>query len=224
MTCLETYEHEGITVKIYPDEHSHGDNGCREWSNLGVMYWWHPDYTLGGSQDEEFHRGDHDTMWDAFWHLVTEESAVAIAPLFLLDHSGISIRTGAFWLRGEDGIVDLKATRRFMGDEAGWDTTMCGFIYTTKAKQEEIGTDDQYVVQCLEEEIKLLDREFTGDVYGYVLDLPEGLEFAGDSCWGFYGIEDVKEQANEAAEGAAEELNREKNEARYWAERDTVTV
>jgi hypothetical protein len=90
--CIETIEmSHGIVVKLYPDD---SEDSPREWSNLGRMYWWHPDYRLGGKEDEPFDQSDHASMEDAARYLFTERKATCVLPLFLLDHSGISIRTG----------------------------------------------------------------------------------------------------------------------------------
>ena len=43
----------------------------------------------------------------------------------------------------------------------------------------------------------MYDQYLTGQVYGYVVEDQERNRL--DSCWGFYGIEDVKAEAKQAA-------------------------
>jgi hypothetical protein len=199
--CIETIEmSHGIVVKIHPDD---SPDSPREWSNLGRMYWWHPDYTLGGDEDEEFDQSDHASMEDAARYLFTERKATCVLPLFLLDHSGISIRTGPRISKEFSTPRDLDSRDRFIGDAAGWDTTMVGFIYTTAELQEEIGTSDEHVEEALRGEIRALDQRFTGDVYGYVVEDEDGEHL--DSCWGFYGMDDVRSEGKSAAEHYVDE-------------------
>jgi hypothetical protein len=102
-------------------------------------------------------------------------------PLFLLDHSGITMSTGSFscpWDSGQVGfiyvrIADVKA-------EYGWKVL-------TKARRERI---EQY----LRNEVKTYDDYLTGQVYGYTVERhvsgPEW--FLEESCWGFYGDDPVE--------------------------------
>ena len=47
--------------------------------------------------------------------------------------------------------------------------------------------------ECLEAEVKTYNQYLEGDVYGYMIKTEDCDEV--DSCWGFYGFEEVKEQA-----------------------------
>lgn len=124
------------------------------------------------------------------------EKHYVMLPLFLYDHSGITMSTGAFSCR--------------------WDSGQVGWIYTTLEKVREMYkgcTGDQAayatatkwtpelraeMVKRLESEVEIYDQYLTGDIYGYVIEDDDGNDL--DSCWGFYGIDEVKEQANEMAD------------------------
>lgn len=220
MEAFETFEHAGLTVELHFDTEPESP---REWSNLGVMYCWHPDYTLG---DEQFGRGDHESMEDVISYLFRERKAKVVLPLFLYDHSGISMRASAPIARDHSTLRDLQATDRFMGDSAGWDTSHVGFIYTNDELQEEIGTPDELLAEVLASEVSTYDDYLTGQVYGYIVKGEDGedLDTLDDSCWGFYGLEDVRSEGKSAAEHCAKEIERENIEAAYWRARGVVTA
>ena len=107
-----------------------------------------------------------------------------ILPLYLYDHSGLSISTGSF--------------------SCPWDSGQVGFIYVSRAlAAEEYGAktfpelrykdDEVHEFQSLDElaeyyltgEVETYDQYLRGDVYGFVLRGEDGEE--EDSCWGFYG-------------------------------------
>lgn len=95
---------------------------------------------------------------------------VMILPLFLYDHSGITISTGRFscpWDSGQVGYIYI--TRERMLKE--WSAKK--LTKKLKAKAYEI----------MESEVHEYDHFLTGNVYGYQV---EG-ELCDDSCWGFYG-------------------------------------
>jgi hypothetical protein len=112
-------------------------------------------------------------------------------PLYLYDHSGITMSTGSFscpWDSGQVGfiyvrIADVKA-------EYGWKVL-------TKARRERI---EEY----LRNEVRTYDDYLTGNVYGFVieeLDNATGEWEQVDSCWGFYGDDPVESGMCEIIEG-----------------------
>lgn len=80
-----------------------------------------------------------------------------------------------------------------------------GFFMVTREKMiEEYGDDSpesrEKARSCMDGEFKVMRQYVEGDVYGYMVDGEDG-----DSCWGFYGMEDVKREAQGAAEYAEHE-------------------
>lgn len=97
-----------------------------------------------------------------------------ILPLYLYDHSGITISTGPFF--------------------DPWDSGRIGIIYISKEKAKKefdwknINSHRKLQIEnCLESEVKLYDDYLTGNVYGYVVKDPNEKEV--DSCWGFFGTD-----------------------------------
>lgn len=232
MILADEYEHAGVKVEIHQEDEGAEYANPRDHDNLGIMFCWHPDYILGdeqfgqfgGREDLAFHQ-----MEDAVRYLQDERGALVILPLFLLDHSGITIRAGEPILGdpGKGANQERMMSRgRFMGDDRGWDTTHVGFIFTNQEKLDETGAPPEDAIKQLREEVKEYDLYLTGQVYGYIVGKDTPFE---ESCFGFVCdlcSDDayVHEAAKEAAEGVAEKLERESREAAEWAARDTVTI
>ena len=250
MTDVETYEHAGVKVRILPDE----DPECgdpRNADNLGKMLVSYRGSDLGDEQlpesglphiscpdcEGESYKGtknacerceglgeDEPTIEE--W--LKDQEAIAVVPLFLFDHSGLSMRGGEFiWLADQElKRSDTRSVNRFMGDDAGWDTSFVGFILTTEKRVRELCGDDakyrtaEFLAEAFDSEIKEYDQYLRGEVYGYIVG--EGTPFE-ESCWGFLGFGYVKEQANETAECIAKQLSAETNERAEWAARDVMT-
>jgi hypothetical protein len=105
-------------------------------------------------------------------------------PLYLLDHSGLWMRTG-----------------KFHEDTGGWDTSLVGIIFVTKQGIiDEFGDDSpesrELAAKLLQSEVETYNQYLSHDVYGYVVEDDE--ENNVDSCWGFFGWEYAKEEAKRA--------------------------
>jgi hypothetical protein len=156
----------------------------------GIMACHHSRYDLG---DEKIDPGDFESEAE----LIASLDAYCILPLYLYDHSGLSMSVGS----GSGNPFTPF-------DPGGWDSGQVGFIYTTKDKLAAGGHDPDNlptVEQCeewLRGEVTEYDHYLTGQVFGYRIIAPDGEEI--DACWGFYGDECVKEEAQAALGHAAE--------------------
>ena len=199
--AYETIEKEGFVGNIYQDEG--GFDTPRDWDNLGKMICWHSRYTLGDvkllenySESKECklkNLTEYCNGWDEVEEVLTKEfGAVVILPLFLYDHSGISMRTYSH------------------GQHAGWDGGYVGFIYATKAdilKEFNVKRITKAiktkVEKILTSEVETYSQYLEGDVYSYNIEDADGEVV--DSCGGFYGIESVKEEVNSQIDYAIKE-------------------
>ena len=145
----------------------------REWDNLGIVAVFHGNYDFGDKVD---FTSDQFNDWEEMEaHIRKTYKPIALLPIYMYDHSGITINTTGF--------------------SCQWDSGQIGFIYTTNKKLDELGTalgnDESWpdFVKRLEmylvQEITTLDQYVTGDVYGFRIKDAKGEET--DSCWGFYG-------------------------------------
>lgn len=186
----ETFEHAGRKIRVgYEEDAEHANP--RECDNVTLFYCWHPSYVLG---DEQFGRGDHDSMEEVERYLREERGAVGpILPLYLLDHSGLSLSVG----------------RPSAFDPGGWDTTMVGFACCTEegiAKCCGDGAEyraDEWVEKAIRDDVRAYDAYLRGSVYWYLVENADG-EVVG-SCGGFLVVDEadmehLRGQAREDAE------------------------
>ena len=151
----------------------------REWDNLGTMVCFHGGYDLGDK-----HNYDHQDYlgWDEMEaDIVRRENVGVILPLYLYDHSGITIATTPF--------------------SCPWDSGQIGFIFVSKEKmREEYGykrvSQDlkKRVAEFLRLEVETYDKYLTGDVYFYRITNTKTDEQI-DSCGGYFGEEDCLSEA-----------------------------
>lgn len=93
-----------------------------------------------------------------------------ILPLYLYDHSGITMSTGSFSCIFDSGQV-------------GW------IVCDNETIEREFDGDRDLAEKCLESEVSVYDDYLTGNVYGFIVEDEDGEHV--DSCWGFYG-DDVR--------------------------------
>ncbi len=177
MTALKTFTFaDGRSLELHRDD---SPASPREWDNLGTMACFHQKYDLG----DEGHGIDHTEFggWDEMETWIRHENPdCVILPLYLFDHSGITMSTTSAQFRACDG--------------AGWDWGQVGFIFVSRDKinAECGGRTDEQIEEQLRGEVETYDQYLTGDIYGFILrDKPcETCDGPGedlDSCWGFYG-------------------------------------
>lgn len=189
----EEYEHDGMQVEIHYDDDPM--NPRSEWDHLGVMVCFHKRYNLG-DDCHDYRSEDYDSWDEVYKAIEKNEDPVCIYPLYLMDHSGLTISTGSGLFRA--------------CDSAGWDWGQVGFIFARK-KDARSWWGKKLITKKLREkieagiqaEVEEYDQYLRGDVYGYVVKDAQGEEL--DSCWGFFGMEAVKEAAEEQAKWHADE-------------------
>jgi hypothetical protein len=170
----ETYQRNGLTVTIHNDTDTRSPRG---WYNVGKMICSHRNYHLG---DEQFEAYEYEGWDDLKQHLIKERNAVIVLPLGLYDHSGITM------------YVSDTHNR--------WDGGQVGFIYCTQEDiDREWSGDNVQAEKYLRGEVETYDQYLRGDVYGYSTTDPLNGNVI-DTCWGFYGIDCVREEANNVAD------------------------
>lgn len=231
----ETIEHEsGVVASLHYEEYIEEWMSPRQWDQLGVMYCWHPDYVLG---DEQFKNEDgtgaiaqnadgsalcHDSIEAVFRYIKNERKATVVLGLFLLDHSGLSIQAGPQIEQLSRSAVESRG--RFIGDDAGWDTSWVGFIFATEQRRKDLGVkrSRDEIARQLRGEVEEYDMFLRGDVYHYSVEDPQGDVL--DSCGGFLGFEHAMESLKEALDCSVRAFERERKEENYWRERGISTT
>lgn len=166
---------DGHILQIFQDTWAESP---RSWSNLGTMAIFHKRYNFG---DETTLSSDDFEGWDKMQEYIENKlKAAACIPIYMYEHSGITINTEGF--------------------ACPWDSGQIGFIYVTQEKlKEEYNVSEltQELIEkakiTLENEVKIMNQYVMGDVYGFQLVIKESEkeEKIIDSCSGFYG-EDIE--------------------------------
>ena len=91
-------------------------------------------------------------------------------PLYLYDHSGITMSTTPF--------------------QCPWDSGQVGFVYISK----DLIPDEKEAHKRMIDDVKLYDQYLKNDVKGFILY--EDDDIYVDSCWGFYNLESLIDHAD----------------------------
>ena len=159
-----------FTLRIVRDEEP--VNPRLDDDNLGRMICFHKRYNLG--DEHNIDASDFNDWDDIAAHLTQAHDAAVILPLFLYDHSGISLQTSPFncpWDSGQIGFIYMSRTT-VRNEAPGHPKTL------SKAAK-------AWATQCLLAEVQRYDQYLTGDVWGYVIE--DSASHEVESCWGFYG-------------------------------------
>ncbi len=178
-------EENNIRLTVYHDDSAESP---RSWDNLSKMVCFHGKYNLGDSHD---YKQDNYSSWEELKKDIEDREDVAIIlPLYLYDHSGITISTSSFSCR--------------------WDSGQIGWVFITKKAAREnfnIQRIGKKIREKLEKnilaEVEEYDQYLQGNIYGYLLeelkkttclypDCKEEHEDTWkdiDSCWGFMGYD-----------------------------------
>ena len=160
------------TLRVFPDD---DPMDPREYDNLGHMVCFHRRYSLGDKHDID---EDDFCSWEEIAdYLESEYGAVIILPLYLMDHSGLSMSVGSY--------------------NDPWDSGQVGFIYATyhdlnreygNTFQESIDTATRVLIG----EVEAYDAYLSGRYVGFVLEDETGEEM--DSCWGYSDVKLIIEE------------------------------
>lgn len=167
---VEQFTENGLTVFIMTDPEP--GNPRKEWDNAGTMVCFHGRYDLGDKHDFLL-ASDFAEWWGE------HGKGGAMLPLYLYDHSGLTMRTAPF--------------------ACPWDSGLVGFIYMTRDTiEKERITDPDSVLRS---EVETYDQYLRGDVYCFSVE-DEG-DIVDCEC-GYFGIDHCREQARCAAKGVVQ--------------------
>lgn len=166
-SLVASYRKNDEVLEIYYDS---SPMDPREWDNLGTMVCLHGRYSLG---DFHSYRVTDYSSWEEVREAIEKDHDIAvILPIYLYDHSGISLSTTPF--------------------NCPWDSGQVGWMFVTKQKlREEYGVKrvskklKEKAEKVLQGELENYSDYVNGEVYGYIIKDKSG-EIV-DSCWGYYG-------------------------------------
>jgi hypothetical protein len=158
-------------------DHENYPENPREWDNFSTMVCFHRKYRLG---DKHTYNHNDYNGWDEMEKdIIKNENVGVILPLYLYDHSGITISTTPF--------------------HCGWDSGQIGFIYVSRKTI--FGNIRGYkiltkklkgiVTERLLNELKCYDQYLQNEVYSFeIVKDDERVEY----CGGYYDLDEcIKE-------------------------------
>jgi len=172
---VETVDYKGTTIEVALDGYAENP---RAWDNLSTMVCFHGRYTLG---DKHAYRSDDYSGWGELERkIIAEHKPSVIRPLYLYDHSGLTIATTEFSCR--------------------WDSGQVGFVFVRPDRIRECFSCKRVSLKLRERacrnmlsEVETYDKYLRGEVYSYTV--------WGESRGNFYSIEEAIEQAKAAIDG-----------------------
>ena len=182
-----------LTVRIEQDDQP---DSPREWDNFGRMLCCHGRYNLGDK-----HKMSAEELRE---YVKNDDEVVLAIPLWLYDHSGLSMRAGS--------------SNGFNGQ---WDSGQVGWIVATEATvKKEFGKVDVKTPakarKLLVSEVEVFDQYLQGDVWYYGVSDEKGEVL--DSCGGMYGLEYCREEATSAAKRLWAEIKEREEDLAYRAD------
>jgi hypothetical protein len=186
--------YKNFTIRIEQDENPM--NPRTEWDNFGIIAYKHRNYILGEEEindPDDFLAGLAGVEPDKDNLMELAQRKNVILPVYLYDHSGITISCHPF--------------------SCPWDSGQVGYIYATYEqirKEYNVKHVTKKVIEkvknLLRSEIETFDNYLTGEVYGFIVEDKDGEDV--DSCWGFYGEDGIKEAKTEAENSINYEIER----------------
>lgn len=197
MDKVQIHDYKGYTINIFWHE---DPEDPREWESPFEMVCAHKRYKLGDVQHSpEGAESWRENMAEYFatkadvqhGYYMTEDEIDRVhrwidghilwLPLYLYDHSGISMSTGSF-----NGRVQ----------HARWDSGTVGFIWISRKEARKYWSwkrisekREEKLYEYMRNDVETYDQYLRGDVFGYIVDAPNGEENI-DSCWGFFGYDE----------------------------------
>lgn len=176
-SIIKKEQYKGYTICIISDDSP--ENPRTEFDNLGTMVCWHKRYKLGDEQPEigldeylcniaglDYDYVRPDNKRDMEIVRAAAKKIAVILPVYMLDHSGLTLSTTSFNDR--------------------WDSGLLGLIFVKRDNEEIKGMTDEQVSKYLTGEVETYSAYLSGNVYGYEISYNADDNHI-DACWGYYG-------------------------------------
>ncbi len=171
MEAIEAAEHKGYKIEIHHDDCGESP---RNWDNICVFHIGHQRYSFG-----DVNHKDIESLNKAVREAHRNKDIVL--PLYMYDHSGITISLSPFSCR--------------------WDSGQVGFVVVPRLKMmEEFSAKIFHPLlrakglKVAQGEVEIMDKFVSNQVYGFKIFGPKQGDFDDDdcreeleACWGFYG-------------------------------------
>lgn len=170
---IEVKDKNGLRIELWYDEHPL--NPREEWLNCTNIFGFHKRYQIG--DEHPYQRNDFNSYGEIRDQLEQDYDILMIKPLYIMDHSQVSVSTSPYRSR--------------------WDSGQVGWVFVSQDKVDEMGIenpDEERLEKIIESEVETLDSYINGQVFRYKVTDKQTGEFI-DACHGFYDEADALDQA-----------------------------
>lgn len=191
---METVNYKGFEINI--ENETHSINPRTDWDNGTVMVCQHGRYSLG----DEKHGVDlsNCNSWaDVKKAIIKQRKPIAILPLYLYDHSGITMNTTGFSCRFDSGQVGFIFVDEKGCEEMGWSKEWAKGLSKGDDEKYKGKTREEILTDFLVSDVEVYDNYITGEVYRFEV---EGCDDA--DCGGFFGSDHDKSGLLDHAQSA----------------------
>lgn len=179
MNAIETIDYKGHTISLYYDEDCESP---REWDNLSMIY-----------SNSRHYNPDNLDIDDLMNEIGMDSFQGFDAILSRMEHDYIAYKVCIV----EHGYAALSLSTPVPNPYMGFDSGTFGIMAVSKdAVRREYGVKRitkairEKVESVFQGELEVLQKYINGEVYGFIVDGTDG-----DSCWGFYSMDDAIEEA-----------------------------
>lgn len=179
-------------LKVVQDE---SPESPRDWDNVTTIVCFHKRYDLGDKQD---YKSSDFNYWDELKEQIeTDHKVLMIKPLYMYDHSGITISTSPFgcqWDSGQIGWVFIE--------EKQW-ISMMG---------EDMDRSEERLLRIIDSEVETYDKYLQGEVYQYKIYEVEECNLGHqhrtlvECCGGYFDEEDCRSEGESFMEHLEKEV------------------
>lgn len=189
----ERYEHAGCTIRIIQD--SDVPNPRDDYDHMGKLILFPNCKYLDRNEFEGYiNATDFESALRSLAYHVTKSDAVEDDLRVSLEHVLRCVNKHYVVIPVDQGYSGLSSRGETVAES---DDHCDGFILFPVADLTKEGIDREQAAMNLECEIEEYAAWATGDTWGYVIEDENGDEL--DSCWGFYGMEYAKAEAESSA-------------------------
>lgn len=179
-------------LKVVQDE---SPESPRDWDNVTTIVCFHKRYDLGDKQD---YKSSDFNNWDELKEQIeTDHKVLMIKPLYMYDHSGITISTSPFgcqWDSGQIGWIFIE--------EKQW-ISMMG---------EDMDRSEERLLRIIDSEVETYDKYLQGEVYQYKIYEVEECNLGHqhrtlvECCGGYFDEEDCRSEGESFMEHLEKEV------------------
>ena len=170
-------------------------NPRTDWDNITTMICFHRNYNLGDKTD--YKSSDFDSWEDLKNQIDRDYKVLSYKPLYLYDHSGITISTSPFncnWDSGQIGwvFIDEKQWKLMMGNDTD--------------------INEERLSEIIDSDVKTYDQYITGEVYRYTIYEIETCSLGHEhknyveGCGGYFGEEECESEGKSVIQHLEKEV------------------